>query len=152
MIKEYSWKVSGFNKGDVNKIGKELEIIEQNNKLTAEEVVNYAKTHTDSELHLNFEWDDSIAGEKYRRHQANQLIHNIRVRIIENDEEKTRKPIRAFVQTAKFQNYEPIDVVVKDVDKYQMLLEKAYRELNGVKGRYTELTEIQELLKDIPEY
>lgn len=152
MYKEYSWKTTGFGKGDANKIGAELEIIEQNDELTPENVVEYARTHTSSELYSSLEWDDSIAGEKYRRHQASCIITGIRVEIIQDEEKKTKKPIRAFVQTAKLQRYEPIEVVIQDTDKYQLLLEKAYKELNGVKNRYTELSEIQELLRDIPEY
>ena len=152
MVKEYSWSIKSLYKADANKVGKELEVIEYNGELTPESVVDYAKTHSNSELHSIFEWDDTIAAEKYRRHQASQLITNIRVEIVKDDEKRINKPIRAFVQTAKFQKYEPIEVFVQDPDKYQLLLEKAYRELNGVKSRYKELSEIQELLADIPEY
>lgn len=152
MIKEYSWKVAGFIKADANKVGAELEIIEKNEDLTAEAVLKYARSHTNSELYGAFEWDDAIAGEKYRRDVASRIISSIRVEIIEDDKKKTNKPIKAFVQTARLQKFEPIEVFVQDLDKYQMLLEKAYRELNTVKDKYTELTEIQELLKDIPVY
>lgn len=153
MIKEYSWNITGFfAKADANKIGVELEKIEENSELTPETVVDYARTHTNSELYKCFEWDDGIAAEKYRRHQASCVITNIKVEIIKENKKKTNKPIRAFVQTARLQNYEPIEAIIKDVDKYQILLEKAYKELNGVKNKYTELTEIQDLLKDIPEY
>lgn len=152
MVKEYSWKVKGFITADANKVGKELETIEQNDELNSQAVVNYARSHTDSELYTIFDWDDSSAAEKYRRSVASGIISSIRVEIIEEKGKKTKTPIRAFVQTARLQNYEPIEVVVQDTDKYQLLLEKAYRELNGVKDRYTELSEIQDLLKDIPEY
>ena len=152
MIKEYSWKVKGFISGDANKIGKELEIIEQANELNAQSVVDYARTHTDSELYSVFDWDDTSAAEKYRRHQAGIVITSIRVNIVHDEKEKTNKPIRAFVHTTRNENYELIEVFVQDPDKYQLLLEKAYRELNGVKDRYTELSEIQELLADIPVY
>ena len=152
MIKEYSWKVKGFISGDANKIGKELEIIEQANELNAQSVVDYARTHTDSELYSVFDWDDTSAAEKYRRHQAGIVITSIRVNIVHDEKEKTNKPIRSFVHTTRNENYEPIEVFVQDPDKYQLLLEKAYRELNGVKDRYTELSEIQELLADIPVY
>ena len=152
LIKEYSWKVKGFISADPNKVGKELEIIEQNDELNPQAVVDYARTHTDSELYNVFDWNDSSAAEKYRRHIASNVITSIRVEIIKDEQKRTNKPIKAFVQTARYQNYEPIEVVVQDTDKYQLLLEKAYKELNGVKDRYAELNEIQELLKDIPEY
>ena len=152
MVKEYSWKIKGFISADANKVGQELEIIEQNDELNPKAVVEYARTHTDSELYNVFDWNDSSAAEKYRRDVASRVISSIRVEIIKDDKKRTNKPIKAFVQTARLQNYEPIEVFVQDLDKYQMLLEKAYRELNVVKDKYTELSEIQELLKDIPEY
>ena len=152
LIKEYSWRVKGFITADANKVGKELEIIEQNDKLNSQTVVDYARKHTDSELYSIFDWNDSSAAEKYRRQVARNIITSIRVEIIKDKQKSINKPIKAFVQTARLQNYEPIEVAVHDTDKYQLLLEKAYRELNGVKDRYTELSEIQELLKDIPEY
>ena len=152
MIKEYSWKVNGFIKGDPNKIGAELEIIEKTDELNPTTVLEYARNHTDSELHSAFEWNDSIAAEKYRKDVASRIISSIRVEIIEDEKKRTNKPIKAYVQTSRLQKYEPIEVFVKDLDKYQLLLEKAYRELNVVKDKYAELTEIQELLKDIPVY
>lgn len=150
MVKEYSWRVDGFYKEDAAVVGQELETIEQQAELNAEAVVSYAKEHTESALFRMLEWDNVAAGEKWRLQQARTIIGNIRVNIIHSGEEKTKKPIRAFVQTKKMGEYKPIEVIVKDTDQYQILLEKAYKELNGVKDRYTELIEIQELLKDIP--
>lgn len=150
MYKEYSWN-TGWTYGDANKVGQELEIIEQSKELTAENVVDYARTHTDSELYKQLEWDDAIAGELYRRNKASSIIANIRVKIIEdNDEPMTAKPIRAYVQTVEKKVFEPIEVVVQDPNKYQIMLEKAYKELNRTKIKYSDLQEIQDLLADLP--
>ena len=150
MYKEYSWNV-GYNFGNAQKIGKELEIIEKDTELTAQNVVDYARNHKDSELYNSLEWDDKKAGELWRRKVASNIISAIRVQIIEEDEPKNVKPIRAYVQTIEKKVYEPIEVVVQDVSKYQILLEKAYKELNRTKAKYSDLKEIQELLADIPE-
>lgn len=151
MYKEYSWN-TGWTKGNAQKIGQELEKIEQSTDLTAENVVEYARTHKKSELYSALEWDDTIAGEKWRKQQASTIITNIRVQIIEDDDTpKNAKPIRAYVQTTEVRTYDPIEVVVKDPDKYQIMLEKAYRELNRTKEKYADLSEIQELLADVPE-
>lgn len=152
MYKEYSWQIAGIYKSDANIVGRELEKIEQIGELTPESVLEYARANEQSELHKMIEWDDSIASERWRRHQASHIITHIKVEIIQDDTKRTNKPIRAFVQTARLQKYEPIETFIKDTDKYKLLLEKAYRELNNVKNKYTELEEIQELLKDIPEY
>lgn len=151
MYKEYSWKTN-WNYGDAQKIGQELELIEQSVELTAENVVDYARTHTNSELHSALEWDDAVAGEMWRRARASSIISTISVRIIEDDDTpKNDKPIRAFVQTTEKKVFEPIEVVVQDLDKYQVMLNKAYKELARTKEKYADLKEIQELLKYLPE-
>ena len=150
MYKQYSWNTS-WTGGNAQKVGEELEIIELATDLTAENVVNYARTHTDSEIYSILEWDNDVAGELWRRKQASLIITNIRVQIIEDDEPKNTKPIRAYVQTTEPRTYDPIEVVVKDPDKYQVMLQKAYKELNRVKEKYDDLSEIQELLADVPE-
>lgn len=146
-MKEYSWKIGGFAyKEDPNEVGKELESLGDN--LTPENVVDKARNE-DNVLHGMFEWDDSIAGENYRKIQATRIINNIQVNIIADDGQT--KQIRAFVTVQKNTKFEPIEKVVNDTDKYALLLEKAYKELNSIKLKYSTLIEIQELLKDIPE-
>lgn len=57
--------------------------------LKAEDVLDAAR-HPDSPLHAHFEWDDTIAAEQFRLHQARQLIVRYRVEVIES------KPSRVF--------------------------------------------------------
>lgn len=144
-MKEYSWNVTGFYKQDANEVGRELEKIEV---LIPENVVNVARDENNI-LHEMFEWDDSIAGEKYRKQQASKIIANISVKVIAED--KPNKLVRAFVTTKKNSGFKPIEKVVKDVDQYALLLDKAYRELNYIKIKYENLKEIQELLENIPQ-
>jgi len=145
-MKEYSWNVTGFyNKFDANEVGKELEKIKD---LTPENVVDVARDENNV-MHDMFEWDDSIAGEKYRKQQASHIISNIHVKIIAED--KPNKLVRAFVTTKKNSGFKPIEKIVKDVDQYALLLDKAYRELNYIKIKYENLKEIQELLENIPQ-
>ena len=145
-VKKYSWNVDGLYKEDPEQVAQELEKISE---ITPDNVVEAAK-NKESVLHNMFEWNDTIAGEKYRKIQARQIIGSIRVEVVSTRSEEEPKTVRAFVQTKMRTNYEPIETVVKDVDKYQLLLEKAYAELNRIREKYSTLEEIQELLKDIP--
>lgn len=146
MKKEYSWTISGFFKVDANEVGKELEKLGDN--LTPDNVLEVAKDESNV-MHNMFEWDDTVAGQKYRLWQARNIISNIRVNIISDDSQKRK--IRAFVTTKKETVFEPIEKVVKDTDRYAILLNNAYRELNYIKYKYDTLAEIQELLRNIPE-
>lgn len=147
MRKEYSWDVNGYGYSiDANDVGKEFEKLGDN--LTPESIVNVARDENNV-MHNIFEWDDTIAGEKYRRQQANRLISNLQITII--SDKKEDKKVRAFVTTKRSSKFQSIEKVVKDVDQYQILLDRAYKELYNIKLKYEKLSEIQDLLKDIPE-
>lgn len=145
-MKEYSWTTGGFNyKQDPNEVGKELEKL--GDELTPKNIVNLARNEN-SILHEMFEWDDTVAAEQYRKQQANLIIQNLKITVIADD--NTERKVKAFVTVKRNTVFEPIEKVVKDVDKYSLLLDKAYKELNGIKIKYRELQEIQDLLSDIP--
>ena len=145
-MKEYIWRTGFSYKLDANEVGKELEKLDE---ITPKNVVDLARDEKNM-LHDIFEWDDTIAAEKYRTAQASKLITNLQIKVISKDDEKPKK-IAAFVTMKRQTFYEPIETIIKDTSRYALLLEKAYRELNNIKSRYEELSEIQELLKDIPE-
>ncbi len=144
-MKKYSWKVGGASflveNMDANKVGKELESLGEN--ITASGVVALARKKK-SEMHDYFEWDNEIAGEKYRESQARKLIQLIEVTFTKDDEEI--KPVRAYVNVKQCSGYSPIEDVVQDVDVYQMLLDRAYEDLRIIKNKYAELQEIQDRL------
>lgn len=144
-MKEYCWNISGFFKEDANEVGREIEKLGDN--ITRDSIVELARDEN-SVLHNMFEWDDEKAGREYRRYQATTIICNLKVKVETNSE----KPVvvRAFVTTKRDSKFEPIEKVIKDTDRYTILLDKAYKELNDIKVRYNNLIEIQDLLKDIP--
>ena len=73
-------------------------IYQQNgNKITPSDVVDAARPE-DSPLHSRFEWDDSVAGEKYREAQAAQLIRTVRIEVSTGTERGVVK-VRAFLST-----------------------------------------------------
>ena len=102
-MKQYSWNINGLYKVDANDVGKEFEKLGDN--LTPETVLNVARDENNV-MHSMFEWNDEIAGEKYRKHQAAQMICSLRVEIIKDD--KPTKKVRAFVTTKANTNYQPI--------------------------------------------
>ena len=149
-MNKYTWKLDVWHTIDANDVGKELEDIEKKEGVTPENVVEYAKNEGTT-LNKMFEWDNEIAGEKYRIQQARDILRNISVEYIKKDNTKTQ--IRAYVKTTLKHNdeYRSIESVISDEEQYALLLNQAYKELNSTKNKYAELQEIQELLKDIPE-
>ena len=88
-MNKYTWRIDFYHKIDANDVGKELEKIEQTTGITNQNVLKYAKDETTT-LNKMFEWDDSVAGEKYRLEQARKIINNIQVEYIKDDKKRKK--------------------------------------------------------------
>lgn len=83
-------------------------IYETRGELTPAVVVDEARDAAHP-LHHRFEWDDTIAGEKYREHQAAALIRKVKVKYTPAAPGADERTVRAFLPT-----YRP--AAVEDVD------------------------------------
>lgn len=135
-----AWKFSAY-KADAEKAYSE---ISQLSEITPQNVLNLAKNE-DSEIHNDFEWDDSIAGEKYRLHQARQMIQSL----VFKTEEPDRTPTRVLQITTERNVYKPTEFFVKHEDEYQALLNRALSELESFQNRYKSLAELEDVLDSI---
>ena len=142
---KYCWKTTGFD-ADANKVGKELENINLKEKLTREVVLKYAK-NKESELHKCFEWDDSVASEKYRLFQASCILSSISIVI--DDAKPKRKTTRMYVNIKNtIQNereYKSIVEVLENDEEYKQLVGKAEQDFLSYKQKYEELIQINDL-------
>lgn len=139
---KYKWNNVGFN-ANANKVGQELEIIEATTELTNFNILQYAKTHKSSELNKCFEWDDTIAGEKWRMQQANNILASISIVVTEKEE-----PVKAFVNIKTHEEkrvFKSIVKVLENDEEYQQLLKKAERDFISYKDKYNKLVEIKDL-------
>ncbi len=138
-----AWKIESLYKADATKVASELESL--GSEYTLSDVVEKARD-SHSEMHSCFEWDDTVAGQKYRECQAGQMIRQlVIVRDNKNEQEKTN--IRVFVSTGKRDNtYTPTKLIVKKQDEYEALLERALVELRAFKQKYSSLSELEEIL------
>lgn len=143
----YKWKIEGVWKQDANLVGKELEVLANENNLTPEAVLNIAKDENSS-LHNLFEWNDEIAAEKYRLSQARQIIQQIVV--VNNHPNAEVREIRAFVTESKNNgHYQLITTVIEDPITYEVLLKRAKLELQAFKDKYKSIVEFKELFSEI---
>ena len=115
-------------------------------KITPKNVVDLARNPT-SKLHHDFEWDNEIAGEKYRLSQAREMI---RLLVFEPIKE-THEPIRVYQITIEETVYKPVEMILKNEDEYQNLLKRALAELESFKKRYSTLVELEEIFRAIEE-
>lgn len=123
-------------------------IYDQHSKLTAELVVSLA-TDEAHPLHSRFEWDDTVAGPKYREVQAADLIRSVKVVYREATETEPARSTRAWVATRSPDTphgYEPIEKVAADPLLRAMTLRQMERDVRDLKRRYSEFDEFWRML------
>ena len=138
----YKWNNVRFD-ANADKVGKELEIIESTDELTNFNVLQYAKMHKSSELNKCFDWDNTVAGEKWRMQQANNILASISVVVIEHEE-----PVKAFVSIKTPEEkrvFKSIVKVLNNEEEYNQLLNKAEKEFISYKDKYNKLVKMKDL-------
>lgn len=147
----YKFKIQSLYKGiDANDVMEELNAISEDG-ITPQEVVEAARSE-DSCMHSIFEWDDSIAGQKYREQQASQMLRMIEIVHLDENEKPQHEPFRQFqVNSTRTHTYVPTKMIVQNMDEYQKLLERAKGELIAFENRYKTLVELDGVFDSIHE-
>ena len=149
-METYIWKFKGLYKPSAEDVMAELNEI-STEEITPQAVVEHAKSE-DSCMHCIFEWDDEIAGEKYRLQQAAQMLRSIKVVHLDENEEPQHEPFRQFqVNSTRTHTYVPTKIIVQNMDEYQKLLERAKGELIAFENRYKTLVELDGVFDSIHE-
>lgn len=119
------------------------EIYDQHNKLTPALVVDVARDPSHP-LHGRFEWDDETAGEKFRLHQARQLIRSVKIRVINEDDPGQNYEVRAYqaVRTsAGTTAYQSTLELASDPFMSRLVLASMQREWQALRERYEKFNE-----------
>jgi hypothetical protein len=100
-------------------------------------------------LHSRFEWDDSVAGEAWRRSQAQELIRSVRITYREPTEKEAGHSIRAFhaVRREDGYTYEPAEEIRQDPFARRLVLADMEREWKALYRRYQEFAEFADMVK-----
>lgn len=117
MIETYtaSWKrgTEGFHKADAQKVAREIMAL--GDEVTPQQIVDAARDEN-TELHQCFTWDDSLAAEKWRKHEARLIICHLVINSENKDESKPE--IRVFHKTEYGKGYEAAPLIFKHDDEY----------------------------------
>lgn len=97
-------------------------------------------------LHARFEWDDTVAGEKWRHHQAHELITSVKI-AYKNSSGKARE-IRQFHAIRKENGhvYEPTEEILRDDVMTRILMADMEREWRALKKRYDQFSEFRSMV------
>ena len=137
-----SWKIEKYKANATDAYTE----ISKLSEITPQNVVDLARNE-DSVLHSDFEWNDSVAGEKYRKIQAAEMI---RMFVFTPAKEKN-EPTRVFEISTQKNVYKPTKMIVKNEDEYQALLKAALMELDNFKRKYHRLTELEKVFEAMEE-
>jgi hypothetical protein len=99
-----------------------------------------------------FEWDDRIAGEKYREHQASDMIRALVVVNPLENEDSEASPVRAFVNVSNQDDergFVAIQVAMTNEDFRGQVLRNALAELKAFQDKYRELVELTKVFSAI---
>lgn len=142
-----------FQKGavrDPNAVGNHLEMLRQQRKgeLTPQDVVDDAR-HSNSPLHSFFEWDDGAAAEAYRLVQARGLIRAVVAVYVSDDRPAVRQRAYVHVPEPGAGHYRETSHAMGLSTTREMVLRRAFAELNQWRKRYQDLHEFADLIKKI---
>ncbi len=142
---------SGFHvKCDAQTVGEICAKLEADGNLTAKALVDEGRPE-DSPLHGDFEWDDTVAAEKYRETQAGYIIRSVEV-----VNEGVKEPVKAFFSIVAKAEDEPsqrqyISTIkaVECEDTRVTVLAQALDELNSFRRKYNQLKELAKVFEAI---
>lgn len=126
-----------------------LAIRAEHGKLTPALVVEEAAAE-DHPLHSRFEWDDAVAGHKYRLTQAKNLIRVVKESYI--DRSGAPEDVRFFHAIPREDGmvYEPLPEILGDDLATKVLLSSMEREWRSLRKRYEKFEQFRELvLRDL---
>lgn len=137
-----------FSKPVVN----ELLIIKDREKsgLTGENVLKYA-INPRNPLHKLFDWDNSIASEKWRLYQAYQIVNKIKV-VIEGKLYNGFESLKVEVDNEFLREYKPMLEIRNDKELREQLIQTALIYLNSWKIKYQNIVELKPLVSTINKF
>lgn len=125
-------------------------IYDERGELTPALVVDVARDNRHP-LHSRFEWNNTVAAESYRRHQAHELIKSVR---ISYSSVRTGEPIsiRAFHAVKKPETnkyvYEPTEAIIHDPMAMQLLRTQMRRDWEALQRRWADFEEFWAMVTD----
>jgi hypothetical protein len=123
------------------------EIYQERGRLTAHDVLEEAR-NPGHPLHNRFEWDDSVAAERYRLDQARQLIREVKITFIPRGATDPQS-VRAYhsVPDPQGRAYRPTEEIANNPLMLRMLLNDMNRDWSRMRERYGHLVEFTEMVR-----
>ena len=164
--KKYAWRSGYSYRVPAATVGGVLEKIErEQGKVDAETFLDYSRDEK-TETHGMFEWNDSIAAERFRLGQARKIINQLEVCVVYeeavpvemqvelNEAQRSRPTVSAYVNVNKRAPgaraiYMNVESAMSDSETRKQVLENAMQELKAFKQKYRQLKELSDVFRAI---
>ena len=152
------WKAAPgamFKDEQAQAYGRQIEAIARRDGYVTPELVVEEAREESSPLHPAFEWDESVAAERWRMSQARNLMNHLVVVVRVDHTEKEVKGLYnvRVVVDAESQETEPgyvtYDVAVQNKGYREQILRRALAEMQSWRERYQELRELTGVFRAI---
>lgn len=141
---KYSYRPGFSFKVPAQVVGETLSKIAEDGEVTSQALLD-ASRDADAPTHGLFEWDDSVAANRYRLHQATCVINAVEVHIVTKSGNELSQA--AFVNVCKKEpartgSFVPIEVAMSDGEMRSKLMDNALCELKAFRRKYSRLSEL----------
>ena len=147
---EYKFAEGAVHKVDAKSVGEACEQLEKEyGACTPQRLLDYSRNPA-SPLHKEFDWDDTVAAEKWRLEQSRLLIAH--VRIVRSDDQNERGGYieRGFVSAPGRQHaYVSMSTALSNEVYKNHLLEQAKRESMCFIAKYRKLKELAGVISEM---
>lgn len=154
----YQWRDGARYRVDPGPVGRAIEELGARlgkpfGGVTPADVVEAARTE-DSPLHPLFTWDDGVAAEQYRRHQAGAVMRSLRVvRVGETDPTPRRFMVAVRPEAgdgeAGSRAYITLDRVARDAALHRQAVDDAIAGMNAWRSRVAEIKGADKAVENI---
>lgn len=147
----YEFSIQRLHKVEAQVVGEMLEELHNQGKEVTPELIVDLSRDPSSPTHAEFEWDDTVAAEKYRTEQARLLIGHIR--IIREDEPTPDYKERAFVSAPGANHvYVPLKSALGNEGYREHLLKQAKGDCEVFLAKYRRLQELAGVVAEMNEF
>lgn len=130
------------------KVIKEILKVEKTQGLTAWTLLEQAK-EKDNPLHDLFEWDNSVAAEKYRLVQARIIINEIKIMVEDKVMYGFENVTVKVSETDSKRVYQPINDIMDNEETRNQILLRGIQAQKYWKQQYSNLIEFKGIVKEI---
>ena len=124
----YEWGANARFKVDPQIVGEELERIrERDGGVSVDAMLEEARPDK-APLHPLCTWDDSVAGEKWRKHELRQVPRSLKVIV----KERESRPAYVHIQpvtSSRSGYYQDTQIAVANIDEYALAFKAAYQRI-----------------------